>query len=175
MALLALAYPTLDQVDYQWIQQIRQQYDTLYGVVAPHFTLVFPTFDRAADAFGAHVHRQVQGQLPIAVELRCAIVVKDALSAATQTFLVPDQGFSDLVKLHDTLYAGDLADQLRLDIPFIPHITVATSPDPAVCKRVADAINQQHIHIFGVLPSIDIVEHANGVVATLEQIALDAS
>lgn len=172
MALLALSYPTLAPADDAWIQAIRQQHDKLYGVVAPHFTLVFPTFDRDADAFRAHIRGQVQDQPPIAIELRCAIVVKDALSEATQTFLVPDQGFSDLVKLHDRLHTGDLAAHLRLDIPFIPHITVATSLDPTVCKRVADAINQQNIHISGTLHSIDIVEHVNGVVTTLEQIAL---
>lgn len=172
MALLALSYPTLDQADHQWLQAIRLQHDKLYDVVAPHFTLVFPTFGLEMKTFCAHIRRQVQGQPPIAIELRSAIVVKDALSEATQTFLVPDQGFSDLVKLHDTLYTGDLSAHLRLDIPFIPHITVATSPDPARCKRIADAINQQNIHISGTLHSIDIVEHTNDVVTTLEQIAL---
>lgn len=73
--------------------------------------------------------------------MRCAIVVKDALSDNTHTFLTPDEGFREIVKLHDHLYRGALANELRLDIPFIPHITVAISPDANVCKRIADDIN----------------------------------
>jgi 2'-5' RNA ligase len=172
MALLALSYPSITNQQRQWIQEIRQEYDPLYDVVAPHFTLVFPTSMWDAHAFGAHLRRHAQGHSPIAFTLRCAIVVKDLLGEHTQTFLVPDQGFSEIVKLHDALYAGDLARELRLDIPFIPHITVASALDPTVCKRVADAINQQNIAISGTLHMIDITEHANRTVTTLERLPL---
>ncbi len=172
MALLALSYPELAEPDRQWIQAIRRTHDPLYGVVAPHFTLLFPTTAWSPELLHAHLRRQVQGHLPIAFTLCCAIVIKDALSDQTQTFLVPDQGFSAIVKLHDALYAGDLAGELRLDIPFIPHITVASSHDPAVCKELADAINRQNIMIAGTLRLIDMVQYANRTVTTLEQFPL---
>jgi 2'-5' RNA ligase len=172
MALLAISYPSISDADRQWIQQIRQQHDPNYAVVDPHFTLIFPTFERAPAAFCEHVRTQTQEQPPIAIALRCALVVKDALSDATHTFLVPDQGFSDLVKLHDRLYTHFLADQLRLDIPFIPHITVATSLDAAVCKRIAGEINQQNLAISGWIRTLDLVEFSNRTVATLEQVTL---
>lgn len=172
MALLAIAYPTLSQADTQWIQTLRAQHDPNYAIVAPHFTLIFPTFDRAPQPFGAHVRVTVQGQPRINFALRCALVVKDALREQTHTFLVPDEGFSDLVKLHDQLYTNWLADQMRLDIPYIPHITVATSPDPTVCKRIADAINNEPFTISGSIDLIDIVQFTNRTVTTMEQIAL---
>jgi hypothetical protein len=173
MALLALSYPSIAENHWQWIQAIRTQHDTLYyDVVAPHFTLVFPTFNQDRQPFVEHIRRQLQGQPPISINLCCAIVVKDVLSDYTHTFLVPDQGFSDIVKLHDKLYRGMLAELLRLDIPYIPHIGVATSLDPQLCKRVADEINSQGICIPGSLRIIDIVNYANRTVTTLEQISL---
>jgi hypothetical protein len=174
MTILAISYPSLDDQDYQWIQRIRQQHDILYyDVVAPHFTLVFPTFDVDQDHFARHIREKVQGQKPIAITMRCAIVVKDVLSNYTHTFLVPDQGFSDIVKLHDNFYSGLLADKLRLDIPYIPHISVATSLDPIECKVVADEINRQEVAISGFLRIIDIAQYANRTVTTLEQIVLE--
>lgn len=172
MALLALSYPSISEAHWAWIQAIRKRHDPQYALVAPHFTLVFPIFEREHNAFRQHIRRQVEAQPAIAISLRCALVVKDAFSDLTHTFLVPDQGFSDLVKLHDRLYSNFLADQLRLDIPFIPHITVAASLEPTVCKRMADKINSQPLAIDGWIRTVDIVEHANGTVTTLEQIVL---
>jgi hypothetical protein len=143
--------------------------------VEPHYTLVFPVVDFEVEPFGRHVRSHLHGQAAIPFELRCALVVKDALGEATHTFLVPDQGFSDLVKLHDRLYSGILAAHLRLDIPFIPHITVAASPDAAVCKRVADEINSQEIAIRGTISALDIVHFASQRVATVEEVKLEVS
>ncbi|MCS6846165.1 MAG: hypothetical protein RMN52_00450 [Anaerolineae bacterium] len=45
MSLLVLAYPELSNADRECIRAFRERYDPLYyPVVAPHFTLVFPTF-----------------------------------------------------------------------------------------------------------------------------------
>ena len=175
MALLVLGYPSISASDSAWIQSIRQQHDPQFELVAPHFTLVFPTDGVEVDEFSHHVRSQIRGQAPIAFEVRCALVVKDALGAATHTFLVPDQGFSDLVKLHDRLYSGILAPHLRLDLPFIPHITIAAAHDPAVCKRVAGEINSQEIIMRGTISALDLVRFANQTVTTLEQLVLGAS
>ncbi len=172
MALLALSYPSISESDWKWIQKIREQHDPNYAVVAPHFTLVFPTFERERQPFSEHLRQQLRGQPPIAIEIRCAIVVKDLLNEHTHTFLMPDQGFSNLVKLHDQLYTGFLADELRLDIPYLPHINVASSLDPSLCKRIADEINSQDLCISGFIRIIDIVQYANQTVTTLEQISL---
>jgi hypothetical protein len=173
VALLALSYPSISEANWKWIQNLRQQHDPNYTVVAPHFTLVFPTLERERQSFSEHVRAHLRGQPPISITLRCAIVVKDLLNEHTHTFLVPDQGFSDLVKLHDQLYTGFLADQLRLDIPYIPHINVASSLDATLCKRVADEINSQKLCIPGFIRIIDIVQYAKRTVTTLEQISLE--
>lgn len=172
MALLTLAYPTLSAADRAWIQRIRGQYDSQAQWVAPHFTLVFPVFDVEGQLFAEEIRQQARGQESIRFEIRCATVVRDTLSDLTHTFLVPDQGFGDLVKLHDQLYSNLLAPHLRLDIPFIPHITVASSVDATVCKRVADAINGEDRVVRGEVETLDIVHFANQQVTTLAQISL---
>jgi hypothetical protein len=86
--------------------------------------------------------------------------------------LVPDEGYSQFVKLHDRLYTGPLAPELRLDLPFIPHITVANSGDPHACKRVAETLNAQDFAIGGQVETLDVVWYDGTRVATVEQLLL---
>ena len=53
------------------------------------------------------------------------MIIKDVFSSLTHLFLVPNEGCSAFVILHDPLYTGSLTDSLRLDIPFISHLTIA--------------------------------------------------
>src|SRR3546814_6532902 len=62
---------------------------------------------------------------PVALAFRCALPVQDPDSGDTYVYLVPDEGFSALVRLHDRLYSGPFADARSLDRPYIPHITLA--------------------------------------------------
>jgi 2'-5' RNA ligase len=154
MALLVLAYPSLSRRDYEWMQAIRADHDQLYfSVVDPHFTLVFPVSNVAEPEFLRHVERQASGVRSFPFVTRSAVVVKDTLSPYSYVFLVPDEGNSSVVKLHDRLYTDVLRPELRLDLPFMPHIGVATSLDPEACKRVADELNLSAVAIgVGGLP-----------------------
>jgi len=171
--LLVLAYPRLAQSDFDWLQAIRAQHDERYfSLVAPHFTLVFPVGTIARADFIAHVRRQTAGVRAISFVVRCAIVVADDSRRFTHVFLVPDEGFSEIVRLHDRLYAGVLAGELRLDIAFIPHVGVGNSTDARACKRLADELNAQNFRVAGVIDTLDVVWYENNEVRTLEQITL---
>src|SRR2546423_12783357 len=136
MALLVLAYPRIAHEDFVWLQAIRAQHDERYfALVAPHFTLVFPMTSVSRTDFSAHVRQQAAGIEAISFVARCAIVVADDGKKFSHVFLVPDEGFSEIVKLHDRLYAGLFAPELRLDITFIPHIGVGNAADAGACKR----------------------------------------
>lgn len=172
-SLLAINYPTLTQPDLDWIQGIRQQHDELYfEVVAPHFTLVFPTFNQEVATFSEHVRRIARQTQPFKFVLRCAVLGDDAFSDYTHVFLVPDEGYSRIVHLHDRLYTGILSQELRLDIPFIPHIGIANAKDPKACKRLVDEINAREFEIFGKVEHLDVIEYVENRVKTLEQIPL---
>jgi hypothetical protein len=52
MAQVVLAYPEINENDYLLIQNYRKKNDELYySVIEPHFTLVFPVFDKKKEKF----------------------------------------------------------------------------------------------------------------------------
>lgn len=87
---------------------------------------------------------------------------------------MPDEGHSDIVKLHDKFYEGEIAPHLRLDIPFIPHIGVANSPDPRVCKRLADKLNRRDFRLEGEIEALDVASYDGDRVTTIERVCLKA-
>jgi 2'-5' RNA ligase len=169
---LVVAYPRLDAADARWVQAIRQQYDPHAALIAPHFTLVFPTEIEDERRFLLDLRQQATPFAPFTFVIRCALPVKDLLSPSTHIFLVPDEGLSSLVRLHDALYATSLAPALRLDIPFIPHITVGAIGEPVVAKAIADAVNLQERVVEGVIDQLSLIRFDGRAVELREQIAL---
>ena len=172
-ALLVLAYPTLSREDYTWIQAIRATHDEVnYQLVKPHFTLVFPSYGVKQDRFITHIKAMVADFPVFHFVLRSAIVAKDSFNESTHVFLVPDEGHSYFIKLHDRLYTGRLSPELRLDIPYIPHIGVANAINPEHCKKVVDDLNAQNFAVTGQIVNLDIVVYANDRVETISQVKL---
>jgi hypothetical protein len=77
-----------------------------------------------------------------------------------------------ILRLQDNLYGGLLADRLRLDIDYIPHIGIGNSKDKFKCKEMADSWNRQHFAISGKIIHLTLVNYADNKVASLEQIEL---
>jgi hypothetical protein len=71
------------------------------------------------------------------------------------------------------LYTGLLAARLRLDVPYIPHVTVKAAPDPAACKVLADTLNAQDIHVSARVSVLDVVRYENGRVETVARVPLN--
>jgi hypothetical protein len=173
MSLLTLAYPQISEKDYQWIQEFREENDELYhGVMEPHFTLVFQVFNQRPETLIEEIKRRSADHRKIDFTLRCSIMEKDAFTPYWHVYLVPDEGYSHIVKLHDNLYSGKLAEELRLDLPFIPHIGIANSVEKWTCKELVDQINNSDLAIEGVINEIDVVEYHEEKVETLEKIYL---
>ena len=173
MALLVLAYPQIEEKDYEWIQNIRSKEDErYYGVVEPHFTIVFPVFNIDQDIFINHVEKISKKYGTFYFAIRCAQIVKDSFSDYTDVFLVPEEGYRIFIKLHDALYTGLLEKELRLDIPFIPHIGIANSKDARKCKELSDRINAQNPEIIGAINKLSIVSYENDKVLNLTDVFL---
>jgi 2'-5' RNA ligase len=172
MSFLVLSYPELSPGDHAWIQSIRAEHDAQYEVVGPHFTFVFPASRLNQETFVAHARNQARGQAKFSFVLRCAVVVTDTLSAHTHVCLVPDGGHRTMVELHDRLYTGPLAAELRLDIPFIPHLTVGNAVEAQACKRLADDLNAQSFVILGEITILDVVRYDEGRLESIERIEL---
>lgn len=176
MPLVVLAYPKISDEDFSWIQSVRDEHDELYAkVVAPHFTFVFPIVMEPSLLI-PHVRNCIGQVAAFDFTLRCVTLVKDSFNEYTHTFLVPDEGHSNIVKLHDNLYTGLLEKELRLDIAYIPHIGIANSTDAQSCKKLADRLNAKDFVISGTIDALDIAtfEGENDKVKTIERIKLPA-
>lgn len=173
MAYLVIAYPEIGNSDFNLLQDYRKKNDELfYSVVEPHFTLVFPVFNMTENAFRTEIRKKVEGSRGFDFVLRCATINKDAFSDYYHTFLVPDEGYSNTVKLHDKLYGGELKDNLRLDIDFIPHLGVGNSKDKIACKKMVDQWNANDFEIRGTISELTIVSYDGLNIKTLESIVL---
>lgn len=172
MELFVIAYPALNASDFKRIQDCRKEQDIhFYKIVKPHVTIVFATV-ADPEHFIPEVQKQSAGMKSFPFTIRCATVNKNAFNESYHTFLVPDEGYSNFVKLHDRLYGDRFSDNLRLDIDFIPHISIANSTDKSICRRLADKWNEEAFALNGIITSLDIISFENNTVITLKKIDL---
>lgn len=172
--LYTLAYPSISDEDRERIELFRQQHDLPFkDVVAAHFTLVFGYSALPLDEYIEHVSAVASNYQPINFACRYAMLGNDHAEDCGYVFLVPDEGNSDVSRLHDNLYSGKLESALKLDIPFIPHITVGTLPTTEEAKALCDEWNTKPFSIEGKIEQITIVELDNGKVTDLQNIPLN--
>lgn len=176
--LLLVAFPKLDSVDYDWIQNLRREHNEYsYRAIEPHFTLF-----RASSVFTKdELYRKTKENLTRATAfnftLRSALFIPPAGPPPAQSdyafvFLTPDEGFSRFVKLRDQIYTQGLEKALTLDLPFVPHINLATSQDISRCKALADQWNQQRIEIHGRVESVAMLQESRGAFDFMDEIKL---
>ena len=173
MSLLAISYPELATKDFDWIQSLRSTYcRSDYEIVDPHFTLLFAASEFSQDQLADHIRPIINETPSIDFVLRCAIPVKTDADNRWYLFLTPDEGFSRIVKLHDRLYTGMMKEHLRLDIPYIPHMTVGIFDEGRACKTAVDRINSEEFAISGRIDAVDLVADEKNKINSLTRIKL---
>ncbi len=174
--LAVVAFPEFAGAAETWIADRRARFPDLQTqAVPPHFTLVFPLAGVAAADLDQHVRRVTEQIAVIPFVIRCCLPVKDSFSDHTHIFLTPDEGFSAIIKLHDRLYTDSLQSHLRLDIPFIPHITLGYAADSATCKRVVDALNAEAFTLSGSIDHLALLRVTADGFSIHSRIALKTS
>lgn len=173
MSYLVLAYPEITKEDYQFIQDYRKKNDPKYfSLVEPHFTIVFSTSNILEQDFIDEVGKQSKGISKFSFIIKCATISQDDSGDFYHEFLVPDEGYSNIVKLHDKLYSDKFYNNIRFDIDFIPHIGIGNSEDVHVCKKRIDQLNSQDLLIKGMVQVLDIVKYENNKITTIKKIEL---
>jgi len=173
MDYVVVSYPEFSDNALDSIQNYRKEHDEwLYPSIDPHFSFVFPVSEVSETDFISEIVRLTQDIKKIDFVLRSAVVNKDSFNEYYHALLVPDDGFSRIVKLHDKLYSGLLKDELRLDIDYIPHIGVGNSTDKFDCKRMVDEWNAEEFAISGTISSLSIVSLEDLMINTLHTIPL---
>jgi 2'-5' RNA ligase len=161
-SLEVVATPVFASKDRDWLVRLRHGHAKHPG--PPHFTLVFPGSSLEAQDYTKHVAAASAGLRRIAFRLRGAVVVPDPQVRCFHVFLVPDEGFAAIIRLHERLHAGPLEVCLRPNVPYLPHLTVASEREFAAARRLAASLNAQDIDIAGRLDELEI-QHREGEVA----------
>ncbi len=154
--LYTVAYLDVSTSDSALIDAFRNEHDPHATVVDPHFTIVFGCKAVAEAAYNAHIASVAESTKQIRFHCRYAMLGADDIDETAYVFLVPDEGNSSISLLHDRLYTGPLAEHLRLEFPFIPHITVASTKDWKRAKSLCDLLNREEVDIAGTLRSLTV-------------------
>jgi 2'-5' RNA ligase len=165
MSLVVIAYPELKNADHELIQSFRKRYDRQYLLIDPHFTIVFPTEIYGKEEFISEIRQKVHSFKKFSFTLNKAQAVPDKLSGQYHVFLVADEGFDEIVAMHDAAYSGLLSADLRRDIEYLPHITTAGPLDKSSCDRIAGEWNSLNSSIQGMVKEIIIAEYVDGKVS----------
>lgn len=126
------------------IDRFRSLYDPLGNVMPPHLTLVFPFHSRLTlDQLTAHVQKVVRAWPAFPV------VMNGVWSAQNEFVGVGAQvGKDALTEMHDRLYRGPLAEFLRPEFEYEPHITLARAVQPnqfdALVRNVTPVVRESY-------------------------------
>jgi 2'-5' RNA ligase len=175
---LCLAYPNIDPNDRELIYDFRRLHDAKYvDVVDVHWTVIFPGSTKEFDlsALHDHISSVASNVSPIEFICRYALVYDDDSNDDYYIFLVPDEGFSQISLLHDALYSGMMRPYLRLDIPYVPHIGIATSTDKDHLYRLATEWNSRGKAIRGRIDSLTLSSYDGNRVEDITHFKLTKS
>lgn len=153
--LYTVAFPELSPEAASFVERVRSEHGgDQPSYLAAHFTLVFGSGLLGEDEYARHVAAVAATQSPIEFTCRCATLGVDGERGKAHVFLVPDEGFAAITRLHDALYSGPLAAAERLDLPYIPHMTVGTMDDSRRAKKVCLQINEAGVCVPGRLTAL---------------------
>lgn len=169
-SLEVISRPHFNKADLAWLTDIRSRRAGSRG--APYFTLVFSNFDLEVAAFTKAVRAHVKDIHPIHFRLRSALVVPEPTVRRFHVFLIPDEGFGAILRLHDALHAGPVKAALRQDSPYLPHITVATTADYDTARNLAFSLNQGDIDIRGHIDALQVESRVGDVIRQVAEVPL---
>jgi 2'-5' RNA ligase len=164
--------PELSRPDIERIQTVRAQHDPQGKLLGPHVTVVFPTLAATERRILDHVTQIVANVRAFRAAFRSAIVYRDLEKPLTYAYLLPDDGNSHFVRLHHQLLTGPLERALRLDLPYVPHITLGAFDRPEAAKAAADGFNAQPFTISGFVNTVTVARLEDGKLSTLAALRL---
>jgi 2'-5' RNA ligase len=170
MPLLIVAPLEATRIDLGRIEAIRRRHDPHHAVIGAHVTLVFPFDAPDAGTAADHLAEIARSQGAIALRLSAFLAVRDANKGQSHVFLVPDHGRAEVEALHDALYSGPLEGELRPDIPYIPHVTVAAREHHEEAEDLIRELGQAGIAAR--LPALELIAFDGVTVSRLRRFDL---
>lgn len=168
--LAIVAFPRFTAADRAAIRAVRERHDPQFALLDPHFTLVFPVEAPLHDIVG-EARSVADASAPFPVTLNSILAVRDALGAGGHVFLVPERGAREVSALNARLYSGALKGH-RVEIPYVPHITVAASADFLGCQVLAAELARNRWNVNGSIESLSVLKVTGAGVMTMAELPL---
>ena len=155
--LFVLAYPELAPAAAAAIAAFRRRHEPeRAALVAAHVTLVFGVEAVPVDALAEHAAAIVATEPAFAFSLDATELYAGAEAAEAKLFLRAGRGDDRFRRLHARLHAGILAPHLRSDLPFAPHMTIATARPPATLDAALAEAGRLELPIQGEVRALTI-------------------
>ncbi len=164
------AKPVFSSADANWLAQLRKAQAHIQHAL--EFTLVFPGSTGSTNEVVQHVEAVCAVTPRIRFCLRSAMIVPEAATGWFHVFLVPDEGFGAIIRLHDRLHVGPLASCLDPLVPYIPHLTVASVEDFELARRIKASLNANNLAITGHIDALEVQERGADIPHCIARIAL---
>lgn len=169
-SLEVITHPHFEKSDEAWLTDIRSRRAGNRG--PPYFTLVFSGADLEPRAFIEQIRANAADIPRIRFRLRSALVAPEPTVGRYHVFLIPDEGFAAILQLHDALHAGPIESALRRDVPYLPHITVATCATDAEARRIAAGLNNGDLDISGQIETLEVELRTGDVLRRIAELPL---
>ncbi len=165
-----VAYPKFETLLARQIDRFRSIHEPERAkLVRPHVTLMFE-LKQTEPAQVSELCRSVASATPkLSVEFVDSTVAYDPFEKAYKLFLVCGKGKGALRKLHGQLYDGLHRVELNDELPFIPHMTIATHADRPVIEQL-DVADIGKFPMAGTIRSLELVELVDGMLNELESV-----
>ena len=128
-----LAYPQFEPSVAERIRRFRIENEPARAeLVPPHVTLVFGLTNILPHEFQEHCEAVASRSSQFEVSFVSEEITHDPFEKTHKLLLVSSTGSSQLAALHEQLYEGVQRAERKDDIPYRPHMTVATNPDRTI-------------------------------------------
>ena len=169
--LAAICVPIFPAPARAWLQDRRAKHDPKhFQLVAPHVTLIFPSWALPEDSFVAHVSSCLRGVRGAPVAFSSTQVFRER--GAALVYLVASVGSDWLNRIHVKLHSGPLALERRQDIPYVPHITVGRFASALKAAKLARQIGSELEPIAGRVQAVDVVRVAQNAIRPVHRVPL---
>ena len=102
------------------IQELRNKYDPLANLIAPHITIAFPFSDNISN------EELIKKLTNLLKNFRPFTIVFKGISLSEDNYIFLNcmNGYQEIIDLHNEIYKQILSSHLKKSIKYIPHITL---------------------------------------------------
>lgn len=102
------------------IQELRNKYDPLANLIAPHITIAFPFSDNISN------EELIKKLTNLLKNFRSFTIVFKGISLSEDNYIFLNcmKGDQEIIELHNEIYKQILTSHLKKSIKYIPHITL---------------------------------------------------